>query len=101
MQQHEQAAFTNLLLLCLQAKETQLQAQTDSFLQHNASMTPDRSVPKVFTCYGFVKTVDPLRQQAFLNGYLGLVDLKDRATHKPGAYLYDHKLYLNQYQVVC
>lgn len=55
-------------------------------------MTPDKSVPKVFTCYGLVKSVDLLWQQAFLNGYLGLVDLKDRAARKPGAYLCDHKL---------
>ncbi len=71
----------------------EIQAQTAPFLHHTTSVTPDRSVPKVFARYGFVKSVDPLRHQAFLNGYFGLVDLKERPADHNGAYLQAQELH--------
>lgn len=65
-----------------------IQAQTDAFLHRTTSVTPDRSVPKVFTHYAFVKSIDLLRHQAFLNGYLGLVDLKERPAGHSATYLH-------------
>lgn len=47
-------------------------------LQFPKSKTFDTSVLKVITRHSFVEPIDPFRQHAFLNGYLGCLDLKDR-----------------------
>lgn len=54
-------------------------ALTDAFLHHTTSVSANRSVPQGFTRCCFVKSIDLLVHKAFLYGYLGLVDLKERA----------------------
>lgn len=41
-------------------------------------MSRDGSVPTLLTCHSFVKSIELLWQQTFLDGHLGLVDLKEK-----------------------
>lgn len=60
-------------------------------LQFPKSMTFDTSVLKVITRHSFVEPIDPFRQHAFLNGYLGCLDLKDRWADNTDADLHPHE----------
>lgn len=75
-------------LVLVQADE----AQTDAFLHHTTSVSANRSVPQGFTRCGFVKSIDLLVHKAFLYGYLGLVDLKERAAGHTAAYRHAEEL---------